>query len=187
MSETRKVFEGQFNGLTTQPKYMISYQDFVQVYGDICTSKLPKRIDTRTYTNQTVHKDAYGNEKYRDKANVIVVKIDPRFTDKYDEYENSKTLKSYEKNKAFQGVGNILFGSGRDDIVKAMFSGGFAKVAKQGLAKSSNYQMRRLVSNVGCSSATIYQLRENFWRIAHGKRSLQEDKFKIKGAKKESE
>jgi hypothetical protein len=47
--------------------------------------------------------------------------------------------------------------------------------------------MSRLAADSGCTSATLYQLRENLYRAAYHQPSLQKERVAIKGAEQESD
>jgi len=186
---TRSVFEGDFKSLSLGPKFMIAYIENQSAYSAVCSAYLPRAVDKRIYTSQVVHVDGYGFEMYRDKPQVTEVSIDPRFTDKYDEYKSSDVLNFYYKRKALEQMSSLLLDDKHPlkQIHGNSFGNHFENLADDFLSNNSYYQMMKLVQHSGCSSSTLYQLRENFWRAAHGKPSLQADKVIIKNAEKDSE
>ena len=182
-SVVEKVFNGEFDGLNRNVKFKVYYRDYLVAYSDICKNDLLPGAEQRGLISQTVHIDEWGNERWREAPTVRKIFIEPKFLAKYDEYSNDS-----EEYKNSQTIGSVfkMLGSLDKNIQRNGVVAALTDSVKSSLSSDTNWQMLKFNKKAKCGSATMTQMRENFWRASQGMASVQKDKVKIKNAQRES-
>lgn len=158
----KKTFNGEFGGLERKKLFRVHYRDFVQQYGLHCP--LSGQIDARRFTMHRVTEDEYGNEVSKEKTTDVTTRMEHRFTDKYDEYK-----RIYNWFYTSMGFSNVL------------------NQKQLNLSQMPGVQIEHFIKNAPCHSASMFQMKENLWRAAYGKPSLQDEGIKIPNAENESD
>lgn len=159
--EMQNVFNGYFGGLEKKIKFKLYYHAFVNHYDYSC--KLVGNTVSRKLVRETVTEQD-GIEVSRKVDSEVVIQMEKRFADKYDEYYDA--VYSYSKLKGF----------------------GLALQQKlPDIRTMPEFQITNFFRQASCGSATMLQMKENLWRVSHGKSSLQKQGVKIPHAKAESD
>ena len=159
----RDTFDGIFftKGASVSD-FPLLYRGFTRSYGRRCRDILEDPISitiTRTETDQ------YGYEKKEIGAPFIIEKS---FYQKFDAYEPIAI--DYTARAGLRGA-----------------MSGASMGAIQGRITRHDDTVDRVLAGLSCTSATMRQLRMNFWLRAHDKPSLQESGERIAGAEAESQ
>lgn len=190
LDAARAVFEGNEQPLEGMRQFRDSYLDLNYAYSNICGDLLPANKITVTRTVQTIYTDGMGGERYRDPAVTHSFSYDPSFYQKLVEYE--EWFKQQSKAHAGKEVLRMvvdMHARMRERMSQPGVSLGslFAGMYDDWNAETAIFSMNKWLLQNGCRSASVYQLRENFRRIAYGEPTLQQAGIKILNAEKETE
>ena len=172
----QKIFDGQFSGLVTEINFKNFYVDFVAGYSRYCRQYLPSQCDTRTYMNIEIEKDEMGFEKSRTETGPTTIYIDPRFTAKFDQYQNE--VNQYNKVNTLK----VMFDM-RKNIEKQSISDSVSEAVYQ----LQVFETEKFFSKVPGDSATMKQMWENLLRAANTDPSVQASGVVFTNAEKESD
>ena len=164
--------------------------DMNYAYSNICGDLLPANKITVTQTMQTIYTDGMGGERYRDPAVTHTFFYDPRFYQKLAEYEEwfkQQTKEQLGKETLRMVVDMHERARERMSQPGATLGSLFAGMFDDWNAETSIFSMNKWLLRNGCHSASVYQLRENFRRIAYGEPTLQRAEVKIPNADQETE
>ncbi|MBV1911763.1 MAG: hypothetical protein KUG78_20895, partial [Kangiellaceae bacterium] len=183
------IFQGEFddNASSRSSQFKDDYLKFVEVNSMLCGNSIPSNHFAITTTTQRVHMVG-GMESYRDEPVSITIKMEDRFKDRYLEYKNDRKRNLMEDN-AIKSNFFQMFKMSKLSLEKphkSYFERGSKGLNRRFNATDRHQIMGRFFREVTCQSATLYQMKENLWRAAHGQPSLQSDKIEIPSAVQES-
>ena len=185
-STMKKIFEGAFSDEVGQPQFKDDYLEFVKVNSMICGETIPANHFYVTHTSQIVH-TVGGAESYREKPIVNTIRMEPRFKAKFLEYKKdpmrnlaSKTMQK----RHFQNRLKIIHPFTK--TYEVYFVKGVDGAIKHHRATDRTQIMKRFFEKVSCKSATMFQIKENLWRAAYAKASLQAENIQIPNAASET-
>lgn len=183
----RAAFEGSFAGLRESPAFKSYFIDFVGTYSLQCASFLPAGSVERTYLSRKTTYDQYGVVHSRGPWSEFVIRIDPDYQVKYDQF--TREVSAY--NAVNTGVTLLEMTIKMAEAFNKPardFSENMQGVAATALSDFTLLEMLRFFAKAnGCSSATLYQMKENIYRAAHGKPSLQAANVVVENAAAESD
>lgn len=181
------IFQGEFGEIPKLPRFKDDYLKFVEVNSMLCGDSIPSNHFEITTTSQRVHMVG-GMESYRDETVSITIKMENRFKNKYLEYKNDRERNLMEDNAIKRSFFQRFKMSklSLEKPHKSYFESGSKGLNRHFNATNRHQIMGRFFREVTCQSATLYQMKENLWRAAHGQLSLQADKIKILNAVQES-
>ncbi|WP_218312855.1 tetratricopeptide repeat protein [Alteromonas antoniana] len=170
----QKVFDGDLSGLNQRVDFKQFYVDFVGEYSASCKSMLPGKVDKVTYTTIEVRKD-YGIESASIWDEVEIL-IDPRFTDAFQQYQDDLKLTSFFD--SFELHMNLL---------KNLETKSLDQSLTEALWEMQLFEPIKLINQMPCNSASMFQMKENLLRAANNDESVQDAGVVIANAEQESD
>lgn len=175
-----RVFNGDFAAFEINRVFPQHYRWFLEVYSKRCTDEVKKaqKVWKVTHTWTPVETDRFGNVRWRGKPEVTELFFDDRFYGKYKEYESILVF----------SVIKDFFDMFMSDKVNPSLSdlvGPSWRVVKDVL--NLTYSWRQFFNEAECTSASLFQMRENMLRAALGRPSLQAEGVRIPNAVSESQ
>lgn len=171
----RRVFEGHFDGLRSDPRFMNAFVQFVQFYSGRCNADLPAVRDriTVTVTSESTSGGSPSTVQHTE------VDIDPRFTPHFKSLQ--KEVEPYNTAEMLRAI-NEMLASGRQRGVA-----GTVESTRQFVQDTPLMRMARFFDKVPCRTASMLQFRENLLAAATGQPSLQDAGRRIPNAEAESD
>lgn len=179
------VFDGRFDNVTNSPIFKVYYLDFLSAYYNTCIDSLPHNYVEKDSVMHDIYNIGVGTELLGKKPIFFKIYMEPRFEDKYEEYKDSVDI--YMSTLSINKVNEYQFHIRRKLQTPGItLTRAHTYAANEILIDMPKILMRKFFENTVCKSATMQQMKENLWRVAHGKSSLQDAGIKILNAEKES-
>ena len=174
----QQVFNGNFSAFQIRTQFPQHYRWFLEVNSARCEPYIPKPRMHKTIITQPVRTDKWGNTTAVGEPKETHIYIEMRFFPKYEEYEK---LIGWETLRAFT---DLFFGGDVDKSQERFLEIGWSKVKE---VVGLTYAWKKFFNEHECTSATLFQMRENMWRAATGQPSLQAAGVPVANAAAETE
>ena len=174
----QQVFNGDFAAFQIRAQFPQHFNWFVDAYSGSCADYVPKPREHRIIITQPVRTDKWGFTTADGPPRRTDRYIETRFVTKYDEYEKVVGL------AMLQEFVNVFFSGDLDKSPERFAEVGWSKVKEiVGVA----FAWKKFFNDHECTSATLFQMRENMWRAATGQPSLQAAGIPVANAAAETE
>lgn len=174
----QQVFNGDFAAFQIRAQFPEHYRWFLEANSARCEPYIPKPRIHKTIITQPMRTDRWGNTFSAGEPRETHIYIEKRFYDKYEEYEK---VIGWETLRQFA---DLFFGGDVDKAPERVMKVSWNKVKEVvGLA----YAWKKFFNDHECTSATLFQMRENMWRAATGQPSLQAAGIPVPNAAAETE
>jgi len=174
----QQVFNGDFSAFQIRTQFPRHFNWFVDAYSGSCADFVPRPREHRIIITQPVRTDKWGFTTADGPPRRTDRYIETRFVTKYDEYERVVGL------AMLQEFANVFFSGDLDKAPERFAEAGWNKVKEiVGVA----FAWKKFFNEHECTSATLFQMRENMWRAATGQPSLQAAGIPVANAAAETE
>lgn len=167
----KNLFEGNFNSIFKDENFESLFTAFVENYSKKCNSYIPGNTEIKIRTTES-GRDAYGSH-YSNSYISHTFKVDPEIADIFLSYLNKQ-----EANALSDYIG--VFASNSSPTAGDLIAGTFQQPV------NALISMRNFFNTETCDCATMNQMKDNFYRFALDRNSVQQDNIVVAGAERES-